>query len=121
MTATSNTDDYETHPDVFEELGIYAEHLRNLVQLRWKEESKLHFEDRNLLLEGSPIHHKAVSIGRLANKAMGLQGMQIVCYSACMDACSQDGPGWSLDACQRDKLAIFELNLTWHGIGDWLR
>ena len=50
-----------------------------------------------------------------------LQGMQIVCDSACMDACSQDGPGWSLDACQRDKLAIFELNLTWHGIGDWLR
>ena len=121
MTATSNTGDYETHLDVFEELGIYAEHLRNLFQLRWKEESKLHFEDRNLLLEGSPIHHKAVSIGRLANKAMGLQGMQIVCYSACMDACSQDGPGWSLDACQRDKLAIFELNLTWHGIGEWLR
>ena len=93
MTATSNTGDYETHPDVFEELGIYAEHLRNLVQLRWKEESKLHFEDRNLLLEGSPIHHKAVSIGRLANKAMGLQGMQIVCYSACMEPALRTAPG----------------------------
>ena len=40
MTATSNTGDYETHPDVFEELGVYADHLRNLVQLRWKEELK---------------------------------------------------------------------------------
>ena len=34
MTATSNTGYYEIHPDVFEELSIYAEYLHSLTRCR---------------------------------------------------------------------------------------
>ena len=72
-------------------------------------------------LEDSPIRHKVISIGRLANKAMGFAGMQTVMQAAYMEAYSKDVPDWTVEAHQRSRSAISELNYVWHGIGDWMQ
>jgi len=92
MTATTKAGAYERHPDVFEELGVYAEFLHNLTRCRWDELSEVDPEKRNLFLEGSPIRHKVISIGRLTNKAMGFAGMQTVMQAAFLEAYSKDVP-----------------------------
>ena len=120
MTATTNAGAYERHPDVFEELGVYAEFLHNLTRCRWDELSEVDPEERNLFLEGSPIRHKVISIGRLANKAMGFAGMQTVMQAAFLEAYSKDVPDWTVEGHERSRWAISELNYVWHGIGEWL-
>ena len=120
MTATTNAGAYERHPDVFEELGVYAEFLYDLTRWRWDQLSEVEPDERNLFLEGSPIRHKVISIGRLANKAMGFAGMQTVMQAAYMEAYSKDVPDWTVEGHQRSRSAISELNYVWHGIGEWL-
>ena len=112
---------YAIDPDVFEELSVYAEFLHHITRCRWDELSEIDPDERLLFQKGSPIRHKVISIGRLANKAMGFAVMQTVMQAAYMKAYSKDVPDWTVDAHQRSRSAISELNYVWHGIGDWMQ